>query len=359
MLFSVEPKTSIKDVFGRKAEFLEFVEKLENGRRLFVITGPRRIGKTTFLYATLNELYRMRKVPYIIVDARKAASMNMYNPAKVIARDLELLSGGRFSKMTSRIESISVRGYGIRLRSKPSELTEALEEINERYELAVIAFDEAQYLRFSRSDFTLLLSWVYDALQNVAVMLTGSQVGLLEKFLRFGDYGAPLYGRYHVRIKLPRFNPSESLEFLERGFEEYGMDVPSKELLSAVKTLDGVPGWLTHYGAYRVDGSSHWDAIEAVLEEAKGYIEAEFKELDELSPRYRAIMEIVATITRSQPTARRKDILNALSLREGRRIDNKDMRRYLGNLVDYGFLEHTGYGEYYIPDPVVKRVFQR
>ncbi|MFA4640232.1 hypothetical protein [Pyrococcus kukulkanii] len=60
MLFSVEPKTLIKDVFGRKAEFLDFLEKLENGRRLFVITGPRRIGKTSFLYASLNEIYRMK-----------------------------------------------------------------------------------------------------------------------------------------------------------------------------------------------------------------------------------------------------------------------------------------------------------
>ncbi|QDA31411.1 ATP-binding protein [Thermococcus indicus] len=359
MLFSVEPKTSIKDVFGRKAEFLEFIEKLENGRRLFVITGPRRIGKTTFLYATLNELYRTKKIPYLIIDSRKAASINMYNPSKVITSDLELLSRDRFSRIVSRIEGISVRGYGIRLKSKPEELTEALEDINEKHELAVIAFDEAQYLRFARNDFTLLLSWVYDTLQNIAVVLTGSQVGVLEKFLRFGDYSAPLYGRYHVRIKLPRFNPSESLEFLERGFAEYGIEVPTRELLSAVRTLDGVPGWLTHYGAYRIDGSSHWDAIDSVLEEASGYVESEFRELDELSPRYRAIMEIVATITSSQPTARRRDILNALSLREGRGIDSKDMRKYLRNLVDYGFLEHTGYGEYYIPDPVVKRVFQR
>ncbi|MFA4669404.1 ATP-binding protein [Pyrococcus kukulkanii] len=343
----------IKDVFGRKTEFLDFLEKLENGRRLFVITGPRRIGKTSFLYASLNEIYRMKKIPYIIVDARKVISVNAHNPAEVIAKDILKLAYGRLSRLET------VRGYGIRLRSKSRELTEILEKINEKYERAIVAFDEARYLGLAHRDFTLLLAWIYDNLQNLVIVLTGSQVGVLEKFLRFNDYKAPLYGRYQVRIKLPRFNPSEALEFLERGFAEYNMNVPTRELLSAVKTLDGVPGWLTHYGAYRVDGLSHWDAIEKVLEEAKGYIESEFKELDELSPRYRAIMEIVATITSTQPTARRKDILNALTLREGKEIDNKDLRKYLMRLVDYGFLEHTGYGEYYIPDPVVKRVFQR
>nr|WP_206206013.1 ATP-binding protein [Thermococcus sp. JdF3] len=358
-MFSVEPKTSIDEVFGRKAEFLEFTDRLKNGRRLFVITGPRRIGKTTFLYAILNELNHREGIPYIIIDAREVASINMRNPQRVIAEELTTLSMGKLSRAISRFEGISVRGYGVRLRRDEKSLPEVLRELNESHEKLVIAFDEAQYLRFAHSDFTMLLAWIYDTLRNITIVLTGSQVGVLEKFLRFGDYRAPLYGRYHVRIRLPRFNPSESLGFLERGFEEYGISLSSRELLSAVRALDGVPGWLTHYGAYRVDGSSHWDAIEAVLEEAKGYIEAEFRELDELSPRYRAVMEVVATITAVQERARRKDIVNALKLREGREIDGKEIRKYLRNLVDYGFLEHTGYGEYYIPDPVIKRVFQR
>ena len=359
MLFSIEPKTSIDEVFGRKAEFLEFLDRLEKGRRLFIITGPRRIGKTTFLYAALNELNRMEGVPYIVIDAREVASVNMRNPQKVIARELLKLSEGKLSRIISKFEGVSIKGYGVKVRPSEKNLPEILKELDERYERLIIAFDEAQYLRFAQVDFTILLAWIYDNLRHIHLILTGSQVGVLEKFLRFGDYNAPLYGRYHVRIKLNRFNPSESLEFLERGFAEYGMDVSSRELLSAVKTLDGVPGWLTHYGAYRVDGSSHWDAIEAVLEEAKGYIEAEFKELDELSPRYRTVMEVVATITGVEERARRKDILNALKLREGKDIDGKEIRKYLRNLIDYGFLEHTGYGEYYIPDPVVKRVFQR
>jgi len=224
--------------------------------------------------------------------------------------------------------------------------------------LLVLAFDEVQYLRFANDDFTKILAWVYDTLKNIVLILTGSQVGVLEKFLRLYDYKAPLYGRYHVRIKLNRFNPSESLEFLERGFREYGMSVPPKELLSAIRSLDGVVGWLTHYGAYRVDGYGHEEAINEVINEASGYIESEFAELDELSPRYRAVLKIVANITSTKETATWTEIKEALEVQERREVARADVQRYLRKLVDYNFLEHVGYGEYRIPDPVIRRVFQ-
>ena len=68
-----------------------------------------------------------------------------------------------------------------------------------------------------------------------------------------------------------------------RGFEEYRLSANPKEILSAIKALDGVPCWLTHYGASRVDGKTHWDAIQDVLIEAEGYIRSEFEELERAS----------------------------------------------------------------------------
>ncbi|GAB6136339.1 ATP-binding protein [Thermococcus prieurii] len=362
MLFDTRPKASMDEVFGRKAEYWELVEKIENGRNFFVITGPRRIGKTTFLTAALNDLHEKYKIPHIIIDARAISTANSKNPQGQIVRELLSIKKHskkrRLSKIADSIEGITIKGVKLKLK-KDGEYTlpDILRELNDSNDVLIIAYDEAQYFRYANEDFTKILAWVYDKLPNIITIVTGSQVGVLENFLRFYDYKAPLYGRYHVKIPLTRFTPSQSFEFLERGFEEYGLSVGPKEILSAIKALDGVPGWLTHYGASRVDGKTHWDAIQDVLIEAEGYIRSEFEELDRTSPRYRAIMEIVAGITSRKNSASWTEIKNALELREGKGIDDKNLNLLLKKLVNYGFLEHVG-REYIIPDPVVRRLFQ-
>ncbi|NJE31309.1 ATP-binding protein [Thermococcus sp. 18S1] len=357
MLFDVRPKIRMEEVYGREAEYLEFMDKLRKGRNLFVIVGPRRIGKTSFLFASLNELYSTEEIPHVVIDARKVYSINSKYPERVMAEELYLARKGQIGRAIAKIEGISVKGFGVRVRRRSASLPDELITLNNAYDRVIVAFDEAQYLRFANTDFTTLLAWAYDNLRNVVIVLTGSQVGVLDKFLRFKDYGAPLYGRYHVRLTLPRFNPSESLGFLKRGFEEAEMNVPSQELLATIKALDGVPGWLTHYGAYRIDGNSHERALELVLEEAKGYVMSEFKELERASPRYRLIMETVANRVGDEGSVSWSEIKNALHIRLRKPVSDSELANYLKRLIDYGFLEQVGTGDYRIPDPVIKRVF--
>lgn len=357
MLFNVQPKTSIDELFGRRAEYLTFLDAIEKKRNFFIITGPRRIGKTSFLYATLNELHKEYGVPYAVIDARAATSLNSKYPQRIIAEGLHkaILGKGFVGGIISKVRGIKLSGIEFELHGKPPNITEVLSTINESNDLVIIAFDEAQYLRFSNEDLTRLFAWILDTLHNIVLVFTGSQVGVLENFLRIDDGNAPLFGRYEVRISLPRFNPSESLEFLRRGFEEYGSSMDERELLPVVNTLDGVPGWLVHYGAHRIDGLTNEEAIEQVLKKAMIYVETEFKELDRLSPRYRKIMRTVARLSEGGSYARWEAIRDSL----GGRVDEKSMRRYLSKLVDYGFLETIGYGKYRIPDPVLYRVFRR
>lgn len=361
MLFDVHPKTSITELFGRRAEYLSFIEAVEKRRNFFIITGPRRIGKTSFLYASLNELEKEYGIPYAVVDARAATSINSKYPQRIIAERLykALVSRGFVGGVVSKIKGIKIGGIEIETDEHNIDIVDILSAINEGNELAIIAFDEAQYLRFSNEDLTKLFAWVLDSLPNVILVFTGSQVGVLENFLRLEDGKAPLFGRYEVRINLPRFNPSESLEFLRRGFEEYSIRVNERELLPVVNTLDGVPGWLVHYGARRIDGLTHDEAIERVLDEAMKYVETEFEELDKLSPRYKIIMRIVARLSEGRGHARWDRIKNLAEEELGEKIDEKSMRKYLSKLVDYGFLETIGYGKYRIPDPVMYRVFRR
>jgi len=361
MLFDVQPKTSIDELFGRRAEYLSFLDAIEKRRNFFIITGPRRIGKTSFLYASLNELEKEYGIPYAVIDARAATSLNSKYPQRVIAERLykAIIRKGFVGGVISKIKGLKIGGIEIETQDKNPDIIDVLSAINEGNDLAIIAFDEAQYLRFSNEDLTKLFAWVLDSLHNIVLVFTGSQVGVLDNFLRLDEGNAPLFGRYEVRIPLPRFNPSESLEFLKRGFEEYGIETNERDLLPVVNVLDGVPGWLVHYGAHRVDGLPHDEAIEKVLEKAMTYVQTEFQELDKLSPRYRVVMRVIAKLSEGKGYARWERIKSLAEEELGDEIDEKSMRNYLSKLVDYGFLETIGYGKYRIPDPVMYRVFRR
>jgi len=353
MLFDVRPKTSIRELFGRKAEYLIFREAVRKGRNFILITGPRRIGKTSFLYASLNELAG-DEISHIVIDTRAATSLNSKYPQKVIAEQVyrALLGRNVVGTVLSKVRGVKLGPVELDLGDKP-DLVEVFSLLNRAGNPVIVAFDEAQYLRFSNEDLTRFFAWVLDALQNIVLVFTGSQVGVLENFLKLYDGSSPLFGRYEVRIRLPRFNPSESLEFLERGFEEVGKPVDDEELLSTIRTLDGIPGWLVHYGASRVDGLTHEEAVERALEKAMAYVASEFRELTKLSPRYGLVMKAVAELSEGFGHARFEEIEEKVG------VDDKSLRNYINRLIDYGFLESAGHGKYRIPDPVMYRVFQR
>ncbi|WP_054843564.1 ATP-binding protein [Vulcanisaeta souniana] len=66
-------------------------------------------------------------------------------------------------------------------------MTDLLNALSKNLSQIVIAIDEAQILRmmrgFGKIDFTQVLAYTYDNLNNVKVVLTGSEVGLLHDFL--------------------------------------------------------------------------------------------------------------------------------------------------------------------------------
>ncbi|AAK41889.1 ATP-binding protein [Saccharolobus solfataricus] len=66
MLFSVEPKESLKDLFNREEEVKKFLQCVNN-ERMIIVTGLRRVGKSSLVLAGLNSLNR----GYILVDLRK------------------------------------------------------------------------------------------------------------------------------------------------------------------------------------------------------------------------------------------------------------------------------------------------
>jgi hypothetical protein len=67
----------------------------------------------------------------------------------------------------------------------------------------IVALDEAQEFRkIMRYDLTSILAHACDYCDGLQFVVTGSEVGMLYKFLRVDDAEAPLYGRGTVEIEL-------------------------------------------------------------------------------------------------------------------------------------------------------------
>ncbi|AHL22525.1 AAA family ATPase [Thermococcus nautili] len=354
MLFNPKPKMKREELYDREEELSLIENSIEKGLPLIVLLGIRRLGKSSLLNVTLNELpYRSIKI-----DARKVYSEFGSVPKEAIGKLIlqGYLRGStkeRAKETLKSLKGVRIGGLGIELSvDKSVSLHEVLERIDSIGERFIIAIDEAQYLRFSNSRYPELIAWAMDELQNVSFILTGSEVGLLEDFLGIHNPESALFGRAHREIRLKRFERRQSIDFLRRGFEEIGLNVPEDDIEETVGELDGIVGWLTLYGYNRYLGMSHREALNRLKEDAKRLILSEFSALKRLSPRYELAMRAVAN-----GKHRWKEIKETVELLEGKRIDDKNFSNVLNNLVRYGYLEKTIEG-YFIPDPLVEHAFR-
>ncbi len=312
MLFSTEPKSSIGDLFDRELE----VKKLKNSlnERMILVLGLRRIGKSSLVLSTLNSL----DVDFIFIDVRKAYDdVSKKVPAERLYGEmrsslLRLSKGERVKDLLSRL-NVSLE-YPVKVRISAEEIKDNIVKIFEALNdigRVIVVFDEAQYLRYSTVGLRPVLAHVYDYMDGITLILTGSEVGLLHDFVGVDDPDSELYGRYHSSIELKPLDGEKSREFLRKGFEQLGIREEVRSM--GVRLLR--------------------------------------KELDEAfsrSPYYIHIMKAIAILGR----ARWKNVLNYVTAQVGR-VGNATMSRDLKNLVKMGFVEKEG-DEYVIGDPLVR-----
>ncbi|MEM0372016.1 MAG: ATP-binding protein [Ignisphaera sp.] len=244
MLFDPRPKTNRNELFGRDQE-LEILHKNIDSP-LTIISGIRRIGKTSLLSVFLNEV----DIPSVLIDLRSLHT-------NYGLRDLYSLISKAFSSRLDKlydvlksISGISIRGVEVEIkwRGRGSITLSSLFDALNRKRI-IVAFDEAQKLRGPRSqEFLNALAHAYDYDRNITFILTGSEIGLLYGFLGIDKHNSPLYGRYCFNLKLERFDRDTSLEFLKTGFRELRIDVKMDVLEIAVEEFGGIPGWLTFFG---------------------------------------------------------------------------------------------------------------
>ncbi|MDI3475753.1 MAG: uncharacterized protein PWQ79_485 [Thermococcaceae archaeon] len=349
MLFDLRPKRRREEIFDREKEFKEIEQSLSS-YPMVLILGIRRVGKSSILQAYLNEN------PGILIDCRELYAESGHLTKDDLIRELQS-KAGTLRRITSKFKiSLNLRFLNIEPRETSlREVFKELDRIGRETGKFIIAFDEAQYLRFYGSrggkELLALFAYAYDNLPNLRLVLTGSEIGLLHDFLDITNYESPLYGRPAGEIIVEPFNRETSFEFLKSGFEEAGINVDEKEIESAVELLDGVPGWLVTFGVEYLREKDFEKAIQRTFEIARGLLMGELKELRGRSPRYIEILKAIALGYNRWSLIR--DYLRV----RGDRIPDPRLYALIENLKKMSWISEEN-ETYRITDPVVATVLK-
>ncbi|MGQ4892246.1 MAG: AAA family ATPase [Candidatus Njordarchaeia archaeon] len=356
MIFEPTPKERRSDLFNFDEEINKIVnELLDPLTRLIVIKGLRRTGKSSILRVSLNEA----KLNYILLDMREFSDLDrrtfLYELSEALSK---LIKTKKRSIILDNIRAVSFMGMKIDLKGSKEEdpttrYRTLLRTINEwskkKKTYFILAIDEAQEI--AKLGFDKYLAFVYDNLQNVKIILAGSQVGVLNNIL--DNPKKPLFGRARIEIETRYFTKKEAKEFLKTGFKEAKIKIEETALNKAIDKLNGVAGWLTLFGWEIVKGNTVENAIRKVTEAG---IKIAYEEIQNFlttrgigKKRYIEILKALA-----EGPKKWKELKTHLEINLKRRIPNNQISKYLNELRKYGFIIKKD-KIYLIPDPLLKQ----
>ncbi len=360
MLFDPRPKTRREELYDREPELRALDEFAKKGSPILVMLGIRRIGKTSILKVFLNEA----NLPHIYIDSRLFEEHGFRKDLlyKVLSDGLNKLRSRwtsilKYFKVLEGVE-IGVATIRFNWREKSLSILDIFAKLDEwasdNSETVIIAIDEAQLLRYlkggkGRIDFTKIMSYSYDNLRNLKFIVTGSEIGILKDFLGFNNPNSPLYGRVRDELIITRFNRDESIDFLEKGFNECGIRPPYNIIDEIVDKVDGIPGWLTYFG-YRYCRKPSPEIVREVFNEAKIIA---LNEIRKLSSKY----YIHALKAISLGYKRWKGIKQTIELWMNHPLTNAQISRILQTLLKLSFIEKEE-NEYRIIDPIISEALK-
>ncbi|WP_291765697.1 AAA family ATPase [Caldivirga sp. UBA161] len=360
MLFDPKPKERRRDLFDRDDELNRL--KLGLNYPITLLLGIRRSGKSSLIKVLMSE---EGDAIWVYLDLRKYEGSPYMTYRHLLSEFEKALNSWQegLRRLIHGIRGVTLSGPGFEVRFNWGrdrvmfgDLLDKLSDISEREgRRVIIVFDESQELRKLKGyNIIYPLAYAYDNLK-LNFIFTGSQIGMVYRFLKLKDPNSPLFGRAMFEVHVNPFTREQSIEFLRAGFREIGISPVGEDMLEDVyDELGGIPGWLTYYGFNYMQFRSHEEAIKRTLEYAIQLIRQEFENFlkgrEEARERYYAIMSLCKS------GCLWSGVKRFLEAREGYRIDDKKVTELLQNLVDASFL--TKENEMYKPsDPLIAKAF--
>ncbi len=356
-MFMDRPAERPGELFDREGELGALLRALRD-RAAVLVVGMRRVGKTSLLRAATHGMSRAYVDARALEERRHVSYADLLEALRGALREVLPLHR-RLGELLATVRGVQVAGVEVRFqqgRGAPRlvDLLEALDRWGEeRGERAVLVLDEAQELvKLRGRDILPALAYAYDNLRHLTIVYSGSKAGLLHRFLRLDDPESPLFGRYMERIDVAPFPRELAVRYLEEGFAAAGTRPDRRLIEDAVEALDGVVGWLAHFGLRALSRPD--TALEETLHHAERLAASEFCHFVEAmgTHRYIHVARLMAT------GARWSDVKRYLTALEGRPITDGEVTKLVRNLVDYGFAEKKG-DVYTLADPALRRVLPR
>jgi AAA+ ATPase superfamily predicted ATPase len=319
MYFSPGIKNKLNDFFNFEALREELKDAIQDKNMpMIALYGLRRTGKTSLIRVVLNAL----KLKYVWLDGRDISSRENFNiKLKEEINRLKLI----------KLDKVAIKGVEIKFDSRND-----LDFLNRKK--VVLVIDEAQLLK--RYGIDNKLAYIYDNFPHIKIIISGSEIGMLESFLGKNNARAPLYGRAVLEIKTYKLDTEYARRFLLEGAKQANRIISESELKVATESFGGIIGWLTKYGWYRLK-VNHQIALEKTTEEGKVIAKEEF-----LKFAFRAESRYLAILQAVQTGARWEEIKKAVA------ISDSQLNAMLNRLKDHGFIEKIDH-HYVIADPLL------
>lgn len=367
MYFDPKPKKSLADLFGRDEEVSHLIKVIKEKNPLIVISGLRRVGKTSLLGAVLNE-----KFEHIIwIDPRDFGSSTLSKKEilRLFQNSIDIFLKSQRSKAETIIGFLKhIRGfsfYGVSIQFNAEseidlkELFAGLDRwATQNGTSVILAIDEAQdFAKSTEYALDVLLAGIYDKCSNnIIIILTGSEMGLLFNFLGDKDPTKPLYGRTREDIKLKPLTDKLSKQFLIEGFKQKGVD-PRKDAAtiaavnSAVKKLDGIVGWLIKFAKKCLsNGKIDEEYILETQIEGSKQARQEFEKFSRLQVKEEAYFTIMKELLRLQTTSQIEFIEKF--------VENGSTKNEVQELLNEQFIVKIE-EKYFIGDPLLQFSFEQ
>lgn len=356
MYFEITPKTRKEDLFGREYLVDSLVSNInDKSVRLIVIKGLRRTGKTSLLNVALKEI-KQKKVK---IDVREAPYYDRKEFMSYVVEKIKTEIGeSLFKKILKHISGIkfSYKDISATLYLEiEKNFLRFFEKLNDQFKrknsLFVIAFDEVQLL--SEIKFDHILAAIFDNYKNIKLVLTGSEIGLVDEFLGKKDVDSLLFGRALLELDIKKLNDDEVSQFLTQGFNQIKQKIGLKEIKEVIEVFDGIIGWATHYGWLRSKNTPHHQAILKMIEEGSKLTK---KELDKflIKRRKANYLRVLRSVAKGY---NRWSLLKNQFVKKGTKISDRQLNLYLKELLDYSFLEKIN-KNYFITDPLLIKALE-